>query len=81
LTKDEFHQYKSIDSKKIVNRIREFLNRDNLTYLKKKVDSQGKLFTPCTKCDSEMLTMNEISLAEYAEQGGKVYTIGNYPNH
>jgi len=81
LTKDEFQEYKSLKREKVETRIKKLLNRKNLVWLKKKSDVNGKLFHPCLKCDNQMNISQELSLSEYINFGGKIYTIGNYPNN
>ena len=80
LTKDEFQQHGVINKENVENRIKNLLNRDKLIWFKKNRDTVGKLITPCLNCNNEMTVLNEISLSEYIEFGGKIYTIGNYPN-
>ncbi len=80
LTRNEFQEYKTLDSKTVSNRLEKLLNRNNLLYFKKKVNDQGQLYYPCPKCEAELSIINETTISEYVEQSGKIYTIGNYPN-
>jgi hypothetical protein len=81
LTKAEFQNYKLIDRENVEARIKKLLNRNNLIWLKRKRDFSEKLFIPCPKCDNKMDILQEISLSQYIDLGGKIYTIGNYPNN
>lgn len=81
LTRNEFQEYKTLDNKAVSARLERLLNRTKLHYFKKRVNTEGKRYYPCQHCDAELVLKNEISLADYVEQGGKIYTIGNYPNN
>lgn len=80
LTRQEYQEYGTIDSKRINARLEKLLKRSNLVYFRNKFDTQGRIFLSCPICESEMATTNEITLSEYVNEGGKIYTIGNYPN-
>ena len=81
LTRNEFQEYKTIDSKTVTARLEKLLNRHSLLYLRKKANDLGQLYYPCPKCNSEMPLINEITISDFVDQGGKIYTIGNYPNN
>ena len=78
LTKDEFQNYRNIDSSIICNRLELLLNRKNLVFLKKSVDENNKLFLKCPKCETKMKEIEEQKLEGYSNNGGKIYTIGVY---
>lgn len=78
LTKNEYQNYRAINQDVISNRMRLLINRENLIFLKNEIDENSKLYKKCTKCGEKLEQTQILSLAEFASNGGKIYTIGIY---